>query len=113
MAQLEDVDLNSLQKALEKKLKALADRISRTKTAREFYEKILSTTGDYSLASKVAESIFGQNGSELRKALADQVRGMTGGIELPEGIISADNVIGYKALRQFAEANKNELWQDV
>lgn len=109
VAQLEDVDLNSLQKALEKKLKALADRISRTKTAREFYEKILSTTGDYSLASKVAESIFGQNGSELRKALADQVRGMTGGIELPEGIISADNVIGYKALRQFAEANKNEL----
>lgn len=109
VAQLEDVDLNSLQKALEKKLKALADRISRTKTAREFYEKILSTTGDYSLASKVAESIFGQNGSELRKALADQVRGMTGGIELPEGIISADNVIDYKALRQFAEANKNEL----
>lgn len=109
VAQLEDVDLNSLQKALENKLKALADRISRTKTAREFYEKILSTTGDYSLASKVAESIFGQNGSELRKALADQVRGMTGGIELPEGIISADNVIDYKALRQFAEANKNEL----
>lgn len=109
VAQLEDVDFNSLQKALEKKLKDLSDRISRTKTAREFYEKILSTTGDYSLASKVAESIFGQNGSELRKALADQVRGMTGGIELPGGIISADNVIDYKALRQFAEANKNEL----
>lgn len=109
VAQLEDVDLNSLQRTLEKKLKDLADRISRTKTAREFYEKILSTTGDYTLASKVAESIFGQNGSELRKALADQVRGMTGDIELPDGIISADNVINYKALRQFAEANKNEL----
>lgn len=101
--------IDKQQKDIEKQIKVLADRISRTKTAKEFYEKILSTTGDYSLASKVAESIFGQNGSELRKALADQVRGMTGGIELPEGIISADNVIGYKALRQFTEANKNEL----
>lgn len=98
-----------MQSEMERKLKALADRISRTKTAKEFYDKIISTTGDYSLASKVAESIFGQNGSELRKALADQVRGMTGGIELPKGIISADNVIDYKALRGFAEENKNEL----
>lgn len=109
VAQLEDVDLNSLQKALEKKLKELSDRISRTKTAKEFYDKILSTTGDHSLASKVAESIFGQNGSALQKALADQVRGMTNKVELPEGIISADNIIDYKALRQFAEANKDEL----
>lgn len=102
-------NLDALQKQIEKQLKELADRISRTKTAKEFYEKILSTTGDNSLASKVAESIFGQNGSTLQKALADQVRSMTNKIELPEGIISADNIIDYKALRQFAEANKKEL----
>lgn len=102
-------NLDALQKQIEKQLKALSDRISRTKTAKEFYEKILSTTGDRSLASKVAESIFGQNGSTLQKALADQVRGTTNKIELPEGIISADNIIDYKALRQFAEANKKEL----
>ena len=106
---IEKVDIDESQKNIETELKRLAERISRTKTAREFYEKTLSTTGDYSLASKVAESIFGQNGSELRKALAQQVRGMTNGIELPDDIISADNVINYKALRQFAEANKNEL----
>lgn len=97
------------QKAIEEKIKALADRISRTKTAKEFYEKILSAIGDRSIASKVAESIFGQNGSMLQKAIVDQVRGMTNKIELPEGIISADNIIDYKALRQFAEANKKEL----
>ena len=98
-----------LEKQIEQQLKDLQEKISRTKTAKEFYEKILSTTGDHSLASKVAESIFGQNGSTLQKALADQVRGMTNKIELPEGIISADNIIDYKALRQFAEANKKEL----
>lgn len=102
-------NLDALQKDIEKQLKELSDRISRTKTAKEFYEKILSTTGDYSLASKVAESIFGQNGAALQKALADQVRGMTNGIELPDGIISAGNIINYKALRQFAEANRDEL----
>lgn len=101
--------IDEQQREIEAELKRLAERISRTKTAREFYEKILSTTGDHTLASKVAESIFGQNGSELRKAMAEQVRGMTNGLELPEGIISADNVIDYKALREFAEGNKDEL----
>lgn len=107
--ELTDFRTDQTQKALEAKIKELVDRISRTKTAKEFYEKILGMTGDYSLASKVAESIFGQNGAALQKALADQVRGMTNGIELPDGIISADNIINYKALRQFAEANKEEL----
>lgn len=106
---IEKVDIDESQKNIEAQLKLLSDRISRTKTAKEFYEKVLGMTGDYSLASKVADSIFGQNGAALQKALADQVRGMTGDIELPDGIISADNVIDYKALRQFAEANKNEL----
>lgn len=102
-------NLDALQKQIEKQLKVLSDRISRTKTAKEFYDKVLGMTGDYSLASKVADSIFGQNGSALQKALADQVRGMTNGIALPDDIISADNIIDYKALRQFAEANKDEL----
>ena len=96
-------------KEVDRQLKELADRISRTKTAKEFYDKILGQTGDVELAAKVAESIFGQNGLTLQKDLADQVRGMTNKIELPEGIISADNIIDYKALRQFAEANKDEL----
>ena len=101
--------IDKQQKDIEAQIKELSDRISRTKTAREFYDKVLNLTGDNRLASKVAESIFGQNGSELRKALADQVRGMTGDIPLPDGIISADNIIDYKALRGFAEANKTEL----
>lgn len=107
--ELTDFRTEQTQKDIEAQIKELSDRISRTKTAREFYDKVLNLTGDNRLASKVAESIFGQNGSELRKALADQVRGMTGDIPLPDGIISADNIIDYKALRGFAEANKTEL----
>lgn len=101
--------MDAAQRAVEDELKELAERISRTRTARDFYDKILGATGDYGLAGRVAESIFGQNGERLQKAVADQVRGMTKGIELPEGIISADNIVDYRALRQFAEANKEEL----
>lgn len=104
-----NADSDHLQKQIEEQLKQIADSISRTKTASEFYEKILASTGNRSLASKVAESIFGQDGSELKKSLAEQVRGMTNGLDLPEGIISAENIIDYKALREFAEANKTEL----
>ena len=74
VAQLEDVDLNSLQKALEKELKDLADRISRTKTAKEFYEKILSQTGDVELATRVSLSIYGSTGEELFEDTVKQIR---------------------------------------
>lgn len=74
VAQLEDVDLNSLQKALEKKIKALADRISRTKTAKEFYEKILGQTGDAELAARVSLSIYGSTGEELFEDTVKQIR---------------------------------------
>lgn len=111
VAQLGDVDFNSLQKALEKKLKELADRISRTKTAKEFYEKILSQTGDYDLVTKVSLSIYGENGDELKAQLAKQIKEMTGGyvVEVPVSIISADNRIDNLALERFVKSKQKEL----
>ena len=116
VAQLEDVDLNSLQKALEKKLKELSDRISRTKTAKEFYEKILGMTGDYDLAAKVSLSIYGDTGYGLQKQLAQQVRqyfqnGQVS-IGIPVDVITADNRINYKRLGEFAEQMKKQLGEE-
>lgn len=102
-------DSDDLQKQIEKQLKEIAERISRAKVADEFYRKILSVTGDYSLAGQVAESIFGQDGRKLNSVLAEQVRSMTNGLRLPNGIISPDNIINYKKLREWAEVNKEEL----
>lgn len=104
--------IDKQQKEIEKQLNELSDRISRTKTAKEFYEKILGMTGDYDLATKVADSIFGQNGDMLQKALAEQVRSMTNGLELPDGIISPDNIINYKRLGEFAEQMKKQLGEE-
>lgn len=104
VAQLEDVDLNSLQKALEKKLKELSDRISRTKTAKEFYEKILKSTGDANLALNLTTSIYGEDGQDLKKQVINQIKTALSEtkVELPAGIIDSDNNINYKALREFA-----------
>lgn len=116
VAQLEDVDLNSLQKALEEKLKELSDRISRTKTAKEFYEKILGMTGDYDLAAKVSLSIYGDTGYDLKKQLAEQVRQYFQNdqvsIEIPVDVITADNQINYKRLGEFAEQMKKQLGEE-
>lgn len=111
VAQLEDVDLNSLQKALEKKLKELSDRISRTKTAKEFYEKILGQTGNRDMAARLATSIFGENGEKLNKEIAERLRKMVEGTSttLPDFVLNADMSVNSKALRGWVEANKTAL----
>lgn len=111
VAQLEDIDLNSLQKALEKKLKDLADRISRTKTAKEFYEKILGQTGNRDMAKRLVKGIFGENGSALNKEIAERMRKMVEGTSatLPDFVFNADMSVNTKALRGWVEASKAAL----
>lgn len=108
--------IDKQQKQIEKQLKELADRISRTKTAKEFYEKILGMTGDYDLAAKVSVSIYGDTGYDLQKQLAEQVRQYFQNdqvsIEIPVDVITADNQINYKRLGEFAEQMKEKLGEE-
>lgn len=108
--------IDKQQKEIEKQLKALSDRISRTKTAKEFYEKILGMTGDYDLAAKVSLSIYGDTGYDLQKQLAEQVRQYFQNdqvsIEIPVDVITADNRINYKRLGEFAEQMKEKLGEE-
>lgn len=99
------------QKAIEEKIKALADRISRTKTAKEFYEKILGQTGNRDMAKRLVTSIFGENGSALNKEIAERMRKMVEGTSatLPDFVFNADMSVNSKALRGWVEANKAAL----
>lgn len=99
------------QKAIEEKIKALADRISRTKTAKEFYEKILGQTGNRDMAKRLVTSIFGENGSALNKEIAERLRKMVEGTSatLPDFVFNADMSVNSKALRGWVEANKAAL----
>ena len=95
------------QKAIEEKIKALADRISRTKTAKEFYEKILSTTGNVDMAINLTTSIFGENGEDLNKQIALQINELMqsgeGGIEIGLDVVGDGYNINYKNLRKLTE----------
>lgn len=113
---IEKVDIDESQKNIEAELKRLADRISRTKTAKEFYEKILGMTGDYDLAAKVSLSIYGDTGYDLQKQLAQQIRTYFDNenikVEIPVDVITADNQINYKRLGEFAEQMKEKLGEE-
>jgi hypothetical protein len=104
-------DSDYLQKQIESELKRLADRISRTKTAKEFYEKILGQTGNRGMAKRLVTSIFGENGSALNKEIAERMRKMVDGTSatLPDFVFNADMSVNSKALRGWVEANKAAL----
>lgn len=108
--------IDKQQKEIEAELKRLSGRISRTKTAKEFYDKVLGMTGDYNLAAKVSLSIYGDMGYDLQKQLAEQVRQYfqndQGSIEIPVDVITADNRINYKRLGEFAEQMKKQLGEE-
>ena len=113
---IDKIDIDAQQKKIEKQLKELADKISRTKTAKEFYDKVLGMTGDYELAAKVSMSIYGDTGYDLQKQLAEQVRQYFQNdkvnIEIPVDVITADNQINYKRLGEFAEQMKEKLGEE-
>jgi hypothetical protein len=111
---IDKADSDELQKQLEKKLKDLADRISRTKTAKEFYDKILGQTGDIELAAHVTLSLYGDTGEGLFDATVKQIQEIFKSnnpdvkIDLSSVIDTTNQRINYGAL-----AKLYEQYQDV
>lgn len=103
--------IDKQQKEIEAQLKQLSDRISRTKTAKEFYEKILGMTGDVELAANVAVHVYGEQGKDLNKQIREQIEKLLepSGIKIDESIFREDGTFDPKKLREFAEAQKDAL----
>lgn len=81
--------IDKQQKDIEKQLKELADRISRTKTAKEFYEKMLGMTGDVELAANVSLQIYGSTGKDLSEQIKEQFRLTFATLDKPDVEVSA------------------------
>lgn len=105
---------SELEKQLEEKLKRLADKVSRTKTAKEFYDKILAQTGNADLANRIAEGIYGTSGSDLFDAMVEQIQEafQSGNADVTIGV---DSAIDFKNQRiNYAKlAEIYEQYQDV
>ena len=113
------IDLDEKQKEIEKQLKELADRISKTKTARDFYNKILSETGDIELATSVSVSLFGNFGEDLFKQVVQQIKdtfksgdeafNMSLKFELDSAIDYENERINYEKLAEIYKNYKDEI----
>lgn len=84
-----DIKMADAQKQIEAQLKELAEKISRTKTAKEFYEKILGMTGDVELAANVSLQIYGSTGKELSEQIEEQFRLAFATLDKPDVEVSA------------------------
>ena len=113
------IDLDEKQKEIEKQLKELADRISKTKTARDFYNKILSETGDIELATSVSVSLFGNYGEDLFKQVVQQIKdtfksgdeafNISLAFELDSAIDYENERINYEKLAEIYKNYKDEI----
>lgn len=110
---LTDFRTDKFQERIKRAIDEVADNISRTKTAKDFFDKVLGLTGDTQLALNIATSIYGESGTGLQDQIADQVRKLfniikdeiAGGepIEIPVSVIDKNNRISYRELEKFAK----------
>lgn len=98
--------IDKQQKDIEKQIKELSDRISRTKTAKEFYEKILRLTRNEGLAFRATFSVFGQDKLDTFTDEVEQLKQNFGEIDITAAINLNTKQIDYKALREIWEADK-------
>jgi methyl-accepting chemotaxis protein len=75
------------QRKLEKKLKDLSDRISRTKTAKEFFDRMLGLTGDKQLSATLTMSVYGTTGDDLQKLMTKQVTDAFKGVDITSAML--------------------------
>lgn len=106
-------DIDRLGNDIESKLKDLQSRIEQSKTAKEFYDKILSATGDVDIAANVTMSIYGEDGTALQAEIAQQITEMFGSfqVDVPVEIVSPENRVDYTALQRFLDEHRDE-WAD-
>lgn len=73
-----DFNTKHFEDGIKRALKIAADKISRSEEARNFYNDILSLTGDVELAAQISFGLYGGSGEELEdrinNALADILR---------------------------------------
>lgn len=83
---LADIKFDHLKTELERKLSRLADDVAKTKTAKDFYDRILGITGDRELSATFTMSVYGESGDELAARTVRQLEAAFDGIDLSSAI---------------------------
>ena len=80
-------DADEEQRKLEKSLKDLSDKISRTKTAKDFFDRMLGMTGDKQFSATLTLSVYGTTGEDLQKLMTQQVTDAFKGVDITSAML--------------------------
>lgn len=69
-----DTSLKDFEEKIKQQLEKISKEISKSKAAKEFFDKILTNTMDYNLAVKLTMSVYGETGNSLQKEMANQLQ---------------------------------------
>lgn len=109
--EIADINIDEQQRKIEEQLKRISDNISRTKTAKEFYDRILNTTGDVELAMSVSMGIYGDASVDTSKYMQQYIMDLFGsvGVSVPIEVVSNYGEIDYTAMEKFVRENEKLL----
>lgn len=103
--------LKSLESEFELALKEISAKISRTKAAKDFFNRILSLTGDGELAVRLSTSVYGEDGTSLEAQIRNQVEALVSSTSavLDPSVFFPDGAINPRRLRAFANEQAEAL----
>lgn len=117
-----DIDFDDTKRELERKMAKLSEDLSRTKTAKEFFDRMLGMTGDKQLSASLTVSIYGgEMGDDLGERLAkdmatkfqEQVQTYFGDIDISSAINKATGEIDpIKLEKLLTEDNIEKMGED-
>lgn len=95
---------------IEKELSDLSERISRTKVAKEFFDKILDQTGDLNLAERITFSVYGGIGTDVKGTMSKYVSKLFEQVsaQVPTDIVKPFKV-DFTQLEQYVKNNADKL----
>jgi hypothetical protein len=107
---LTDFKTDKVSREMEAKLQKLSYEISRTKVAKEFFDKMLGMTGNRELSATLTMSVYGVSDEDLGKALSkqmiDQAQEVFGELDISNAIDMSNLRIDYTILRQYLDTQK-------
>lgn len=106
---LADIKFDRLKTDLEQKLARLADDVAKTKTAKEFYDRILGITGDRVMSATFTMSVYGESGDELAQRTVRQLEAAFEGIDLSDAINYNNFQVDWKKIASIYKSHQNEM----
>ena len=104
---LTDFETSQVAKEMEKKIKKLSDDLSRTKTAKEFFDRMLGITGDKELSATLTMSVYGVDADSLSdnmfNVLKSQAETLFEGVDISSAINDDLKTIDFSILDKLVE----------